>query len=79
MAAPWHWVVPSHQINPLVMAKMPFDTYKDLTGVTMVVEAPLAFLVGTDEPAQNIVELTALCRRQQSSSYNFAGSLMATR
>ena len=54
MAAPWHWVVPSHQINPLVMAKMPFDTYKDLTGVTMVVEAPLAFLVGTDVPAQTL-------------------------
>ena len=71
-------VVASHLINPLVMAKMPFDTFNDLTGVTMVAEAPLAFLVGADVPAQNIAELTELIRKTPKR-YSYGSSESMTR
>ena len=71
-------VVASHLINPLVMAKMPFDTYKDLTGVTMVADAPLAFLVGADVPANNMAELTELIRKTPKR-YSYGSSESMTR
>lgn len=41
-------VVNSHLINPLIQKEMPYDTFKDFDGVTMVARSPLAFLVGSD-------------------------------
>lgn len=66
-------VVAAHLINPLVIAKMPFDTYKDLTGVTMVAEGPLAFVVGADVPANNMKELTDLINKTPKR-YSYGGS-----
>ena len=71
-------VVASHLINPLLMARMPFDTFQDLTGVTMVAEAPLAFLVGAEVPAQNMAELTELIRRTPKR-YSYGSSESMTR
>jgi len=71
-------VVASHLINPLVMAKMPFDTYKDLTGVTMVADGPLAFVVGADVPVNNMKELTELIRKTPKK-YSYGSSESMTR
>jgi tripartite-type tricarboxylate transporter receptor subunit TctC len=71
-------VVASHFINPLTIAKLPFDTYKDLVGVTMVAAGPLAFLVGADVPVSNMKELTALIRKTPKK-YSYGSSESMTR
>jgi len=71
-------VVASHLINPLVMSKMPFDTANDLTGVTMVADAPLAFLVGANVPANTMAELTELIRKTPGR-YSYGSSESMTR
>jgi tripartite-type tricarboxylate transporter receptor subunit TctC len=71
-------VVASHFINPLVMAKMPFDTFKDLVGVTMVAAGPLAFVVGADVPVSNMKELTTLVRKTPRK-YSYGSSESMTR
>ena len=49
-------VVSTHLINPLVTKNMPYDTFKDLAGVTVVADSPLIFVTS----APNDVEGRAL-------------------
>lgn len=50
-------------VNPgLFKAKMPFDTAKSLTGVTMLAVAPVLLVVHPSVPANNLKELLALAR-----------------
>jgi len=71
-------VVAAHLINPLVIAKLPYDTYKDLVGVTMVAESPLAFIVGANVPAQNMGELSELIKKTPNK-YSYGSSESMTR
>ena len=71
-------VVASHLINPLVYAKMPFDTYKDFTGVTMVAESPLVFVTNVDTPAKNAKEFEALVKKTPGK-YSYGSSENMTR
>ncbi|CAN5265160.1 tripartite tricarboxylate transporter substrate binding protein [soil metagenome] len=71
-------VMASHLINPLVIAKMPFDTLKDLVGVTMVAAGPLGFFVGPDVPASNMKELLALIKKTPGK-YSYGSSESMTR
>ncbi len=38
-------VVNTHVVNPLFHKTMPYDTFKDLTGVTMIAKSPLVLIV----------------------------------
>lgn len=50
-------------VNPgLFKAKMPFDTAKSLTGVTMMAFAPVLLVVHPSVPAKDLKELLALAR-----------------
>lgn len=50
-------------VNPgLFKAKMPFDTAKSLTGVTMMAFAPVLLVVHPSVPVNNLKELLALAR-----------------
>ena len=50
-------------VNPgLFKAKMPFDTAKSLTGVTMMAFAPVLLVIHPSVPASNLKELLALAR-----------------
>lgn len=71
-------VVASHLINPLVIAKMPYDTYKDMVGVTMVAESPLVFVTHVDVPAKNARELADLIRKTPAK-YSYGSSENMTR
>lgn len=71
-------VVASHLINPLVIAKMPYDTYKDMIGVTMVAESPLVFVTHVDVPAKNARELAELLRKTPAK-YSYGSSENMTR
>ena len=71
-------VVASHLINPLVIAKLPYDTFKDMVGVTMVAESPLVFVTHVDVPAKNAKELAELIRKTPAK-YSYGSSENMTR
>jgi tripartite-type tricarboxylate transporter receptor subunit TctC len=58
-------VVTSHVINPGLRGnKMPFDTLKDLSGVTMLATSPVLISAYPGLPANNIKELIALAKKE---------------
>lgn len=74
-------------VNPgLFKAKMPFDTLKSFTGVTMLAYAPVLLVTHPSVPAANMKELLALARAKPGSlnyasggygaSTHLAGELM---
>ncbi len=71
-------VVNSHLINPLVQKEIPYDTFKDFVGVTMVARSPLAFLIGSEVPAKNLKEFIALAK-QSDSKFAYGSSENMTR
>ncbi|NYT84783.1 Bug family tripartite tricarboxylate transporter substrate binding protein [Pollutimonas harenae] len=71
-------VVNSHLINPLVQKDIPYDTFKDFVGVTMVARSPLAFLVNSDLPAKSMKEFVTLAH-QPESKFAYGSSENMTR
>jgi len=74
-------------VNPgLFKAKMPFDTLKSFSGVSMLATAPVILVVHPSVPAKNLAELLALARAKPGSldyasggygaSTHLAGELM---
>lgn len=74
-------------VNPgLFKAKMPFDTVRSFTGVTMMASAPVILVVHPSVPAKNLSELLALARAKPGlldyasggfgASTHLAGELM---
>lgn len=58
-------VVTSHVINPGMRgSKMPYDTLKDLSGVTMLATSPVLISAYPQLPANNIKELIALAKKE---------------
>ena len=72
-------VVNSHLINPLVTKNMPYDTFKDLTGVTMVAKSPVVFVTRADLPASSPKELADLVRKDTAGKYSYGSSETMTR
>lgn len=48
--------VDSHIMNPLLYKSMPYDTFKDITGVTLIARSPYIFVTNSDQPGKNIKE-----------------------
>jgi len=67
-------------VNPgLFRAKMPFDTAKSLTGLTMMAYAPVLLVTHPSVPANTLPELLALARaRPGSLNYASGGSGTST-
>jgi tripartite-type tricarboxylate transporter receptor subunit TctC len=67
-------------VNPgLFRAKMPFDTAKALSGVTMMAYAPVLLVVHPSVPASTLPELIALARAKPGSlNYASGGSGTST-
>ncbi len=73
-------------VNPGLFPKLPFDTVKDLAGVTMMATAPVLLVVHPSVPARNLQELLAMARAKPGSmnyasggngaSTHLAGELM---
>ena len=51
-------------INPALDMKLPYDTYKDLTGVSMVATQPVALVANKDFPAGTLAEVIAEVRKR---------------
>jgi tripartite-type tricarboxylate transporter receptor subunit TctC len=56
------FMAPSFTINQFVRSKLPYDTVKDFTGVTLLASGALLIAVHPSVPARNIKELVALAR-----------------
>jgi tripartite-type tricarboxylate transporter receptor subunit TctC len=56
-------VVSSYTINPVLHHPMPHDTLKDLSGVTRLVNIPLALVARPDAPFDDIKGLVAYAKR----------------
>lgn len=58
-------VVTSHVINPgLRVGKMPFDTVKDLSGITLLATSPVLISATPGLAANNLKELIALAKKE---------------
>jgi tripartite-type tricarboxylate transporter receptor subunit TctC len=63
----------SHGINPSLVAKMPFDTLKDLAPVSLVATVPNVLAVTPNFPAQNIKELISMVK-SSPGKYSFGSA-----
>lgn len=71
-------VVNTHLLNPLLMKKLPYDTFKDMTPITKVATSPLVVVVSSDLPVKNVKELTDLMRKSPQK-YSYGSSENMTR
>jgi tripartite-type tricarboxylate transporter receptor subunit TctC len=81
-------VVTSHVINPSLRKSMPFDTLKDLAGVSLLATSPIAISATPALPANNLKELIELAKKQpgkltyaspgSGSSMHLAGEMLKT-
>jgi tripartite-type tricarboxylate transporter receptor subunit TctC len=68
-------VVTSHVINPGVRKNMPFDTVKDLSGITLLAVSHILIAATPSLPANSVPELIALAKKQNDKlSYASPGS-----
>ena len=73
-------------INPALFRKLPYDTLKDFTGVSMLAYAPVIFVVHPSVPVKSVKELLALAKSKpgalvyasggNGTSTHIAGELM---
>ena len=66
-------VITGHMINPSLRKSMPFDTLKDLSGVTLLATSPIVLTASSKLPASNVKELVALAKAK-NLSYASPGS-----
>ena len=65
----------AHMINPSVQASLPFDTVKDLSGVSLNTSSHIVLLATQSLPASNLRELIGLAKQQPGRlSYGSPGS-----
>lgn len=46
--------VDSHLLNPILYKTLPYDTFKDLIGVTMIARSPYVFVTSSEFPAKDM-------------------------
>ena len=63
----------THAINPIVYKDLPYDTFKDLVPVTLLVRFPLVMGAYGGLPANNLKEFIALAR-SQPGKLNYAST-----
>ena len=56
--------VDSHIMNPLLYKTLPYDTFKDMTGVTLIARSPYIFVTKGDQPGNNIKEFVEGTRKE---------------
>ena len=66
-------VIAAHAVNATLNPKLPYDTLKDFTYVSLMSSAPLIIIASKSVPANNIQELVALAK-SKPGALNFASS-----
>ena len=80
-------VAAGHPLNQFFFPKMPYDTFKDFTAITEVVNSPLTINVAKDSPFKDLGDLLAAARTKpgtlsygtpsNGTSSHLAGELLA--
>ena len=71
----WLHDITTHAINASLYAKLPYDSLKDFTPVTLVASTPLMLVVHPSTPASSVRELVALLKaRPGHYSYGSSGN-----
>lgn len=60
-------VITGHMINPSLRKTMPFDTLKDLSGISLLAISPIVITATPKLPANNVKELIALAKKGKLS------------
>jgi tripartite-type tricarboxylate transporter receptor subunit TctC len=60
-------VITGHMINPSLRKNMPFDTLKDLSGVSLLAISPIVITANPRLPASDVKELIALAKKDKLS------------
>jgi tripartite-type tricarboxylate transporter receptor subunit TctC len=64
----------AHVINPAMVKKLPYDSIKDFTPISVVADVPTAFAVNPHLPVKNVKEFVALAKaRPGQLNYSTAG------
>ncbi len=64
-----------HTSNPALLAKLPYDTARDFTAVSMLVSAPLMLVVNAAVPVQSVQQLIAYAKaRPDALNYATSGN-----
>jgi tripartite-type tricarboxylate transporter receptor subunit TctC len=64
----------AHVINPAMVKKLPYDSVKDFTFISVVADVPTAFVLHPSVPATTVKEFIALARRRPGElNYSTAG------
>ena len=67
------WVIATHATNPTLRSKLPYDTLKDLSGVTLVYQLRPVIIAAPDVPAATVGEFIAFARRHPGQFYSSTG------
>src|SRR3982075_1527274 len=72
-------VASGHATNPLLYPKIPYDTFKDFTPISLLASSPNILLVRADSPFKTLADLIAQARSKPGSlSFGHAGTGTST-
>jgi tripartite-type tricarboxylate transporter receptor subunit TctC len=72
-------VASGHAINPYLYSKLPYDTFKDFTPISLLASSPNILLVRADSPYKTLGDVLAYARKNPGKlSYAMAGSGTST-
>jgi tripartite-type tricarboxylate transporter receptor subunit TctC len=72
-------VASGHATNPFLYPKIPYDTFKDFTPISLLASSPNILLVRADSPFKTLADLLAQARAKPGSlSYGMAGNGTST-
>ena len=72
-------VASGHAINPLLYAKIPYDTFRDFTPISLLASSPNILLVRADSPFKTMADLIAAAKAKPGSlSFAHAGTGTST-
>lgn len=63
----------NHSINPIVKPKLPYDTFKDFVGVSLLVRFPLVIAANPSVPGNNLTEFIAAAKKRPGY-YSYAST-----
>ncbi len=68
-------VIAAHTANPSLRDELPYDTFKDLSGVSMLATAPVGLYANNDFPANNLKEFLEYAKANRGKlSYGSVGA-----
>jgi len=65
--------ITTHGVAPLIFAKLPYDSFKDLAPITLLSQIPLIMVVNAEVPAGSVKDFVALAKAKPGS-FSFASS-----